>query len=119
VPWINPHYYAPFAVPMIVATVASLRLLRAVRLPGGRPGWVVVAAAVCLLAAHAAQNVALEVAPPPDPAYAWGIERHNIEQRLIASSQPDLVIVRYRPDHNWHHGGSTIGRYRRARRLGS
>lgn len=101
IPWINPHYYAPFAAALIVATVAPLRLLRAMRTSGARPGWIVVAAAVCLLAARGAVNITKEVAGP-NPYSLWGVERETIEQRLASTHKLHLVLVRYDRGHNWH-----------------
>jgi len=103
IPWINPHYYAPFATVMVVAAVAGVRFLRFVPYAGGRPFWIVAATAVCILGVRGAINLSNEARSEPRPAVAWGIERREIEQNLVSRPGRDLVIVRYKPDHNWYH----------------
>jgi hypothetical protein len=102
IPWIHPHYYAPFSAALIVSVVLSLRFLRAVKYSGGRPFRIVAAAAFCILGARVAVNLTHDVFLPPDPSVIdWAAERDRVGRQLKSSPGQHLVIVRYSPDHDW------------------
>lgn len=101
IPWINPHYYAPFTAALICSAVTAMRFLRAAPYAAGRPFWIVTAAAVLVLAARGPVNLSEVIFPSPRPPSAWARSRVGIEKQLFAGPENHLVIVRYRPDHDW------------------
>jgi hypothetical protein len=97
----NIHYIAPI-VPVIVALlVQCLRHLRLWNWDGRPTGRFLARATVvmCVLLIPAQVQV-LAAAPPPGSEGAVGLERTAIEDELRALPEPQLVLVRYDPNHD-------------------
>ncbi len=103
IPWINPHYYGPFAAAAIMAVIAALRMTRNLSLGGVRPGWIIIAAVFGILATRGTVRLVTLALPDKNPPYAWGLARTEIETRLSAEPGGHLLLVRYQPGHIWHH----------------
>jgi len=101
-PWINPHYYAPFATCFLIAVVASLRGLRSLPFAGRRPGWILSVLAVALLTAQIVQAYEREAAPRPQPRLFWAAQRAAMLKQLASEGERHLIVVRYSPEHNWY-----------------
>jgi hypothetical protein len=107
------HYVAPFTAAFYAIGLEAMRHLRVWK-PEGKPSGLAMvrfAVTVCVLMAGVrlfAQP--LHFAPPEWPPSYWnftwygpehfGVEREQIETRLEQLQGPQLVIVRYSPDHN-------------------
>ncbi|MEM6329121.1 MAG: hypothetical protein AAF790_02615 [Planctomycetota bacterium] len=97
--WMFPHYLAPVAPVLLLLTVTGLRTFRTLerRLPPGRR-WLT----PTLLAAQAALFAAAAYDQVDASRTTWAHGRHAFEQQLLSTPGEDLVMVRYRPDHNVH-----------------
>ncbi|HYU46882.1 MAG TPA: hypothetical protein VEK84_11995 [Terriglobales bacterium] len=109
----NMHYVAPL-VPMIVALVVQcLRHLRLYSLEGRPIGLFLVRATVvmCVLLIPVQVRI-LAAAPQPGTFAAIGPGRAAIEAQLSSLSRPQLVLVRYWPNHDalrdWVYNGADI-----------
>jgi hypothetical protein len=109
----NMHYVAPI-VPVIVALVVQgLRHLRLYSWEGRPIGLFLVRAIVvmCVLLVPVQVRI-LATAPQPGTFAAIGPDRAAIEARLDSLSAPQLVLVRYHPDHDplrdWVYNGADL-----------
>jgi hypothetical protein len=96
--WNFPHYMAPMAPVLILATVAGLRFADAVgaHIMGQRPyAEALVGLQACLFAAAAINYAAT-------PLAGWQVERAKILAQLEQSPERHLVLVRYDDNHNTH-----------------
>ena len=102
IPYAHPHYFAPFAACYLLAVCESLRHL-AVLSFGGRPGgWVVVTACLVVIVGLLATRPGPIRQLGSQQSSEYARQRLEIERRLIALPDEDLVFVRYQPDHIDH-----------------
>jgi len=101
-PFIHPHYYAPFAVCMILSITAGLRGLRAWRIRGVRPGWVILVLCLGYYAGHLANGAHSGSLVPARADRDWSRQRQRLISELPRAGQKHLVLVRYAENHNWH-----------------
>ncbi|HMP06564.1 MAG TPA: hypothetical protein PJ982_09460, partial [Lacipirellulaceae bacterium] len=94
----NPHYWAPFAPLIVLAAVAGLRRIDVLsrRLLHGVPlAPLLVGLQVVLFGYWFAKHAAA-------PQSGWPAERAAIVERLEATPERHLVLVKYGPQHNCH-----------------
>lgn len=106
--WYQPHYAAPAAALFIVLYFSCLRWwgeLRLGRFDVGRyvvalilMGWL--GTQLARLGVPAARAMVTDATP--DWAQ-WARRRENLERQLESTRGKDLVVVRYGPDHDFHH----------------
>jgi hypothetical protein len=119
------HYVSPFTSAFYAIGLQMFRHLRVWK-PEGKPVGLAMtrfAVTVCFLMAGVRLFARpLNLAPPEWPPSYWnfmwygpehfGVERDGIETRLEQRAGPQLVIVRYSPDHNpldeWVYNGADI-----------
>jgi hypothetical protein len=101
-PYIYPHYYAPFAVCFVLSTTAALRGLRAWPVRGLKPGWVVLVLCLGYYAGHLGREAYRGSIAPLRPDLGWARYRQSLITRLASEGQKHLIMVRYAKDHNWH-----------------
>ena len=109
----NINYLAP-AVPVLLAVILQgMRHMRTWRFEGRRTGQFLVRAIVvmCILMIPVQVHI-LAAAPQPGSWSAIGPERVGIETQLQSFPGPQLVLVRYRPNHDplleWVYNGADI-----------
>ena len=107
----NIHYVAPIVPVMLVMVVQGIRHLRFWRL-GNQPAGLFLARAIVVLSLVMIpwQVHILAAAPKPGTWAAIGPERAAIEEQLNSLPGPQLILVRYRPDHDplldWVYNGT-------------
>ena len=97
----NIHYAAPFACVLVALIVQGLRHMRTWRWDGRPVGLFLVRAtvSVCVLMVPlAVRNLAAR--PKPDSWPGMGPERAAIVKQLNSLAAPQLVLVRYKPEHD-------------------
>lgn len=92
------HYAAPIACLLLVLIVAGLRRISVLRVRGRAVG----RAIVVLLCLASLGSLAGQIALRRRPADAWDQVRARMQAELAASPEPDVVIVRYGPEHSAH-----------------
>ena len=107
-----PHYVAPFTAAFYAIGLQAMRHLRLWKPEGRSMGLALVrltVTSIVLLGGLRLFAQQLHIAPPEWPPNNWnstwwgpehyGVERQQIEERLEQLPGPQLVIVRYAPDH--------------------
>jgi hypothetical protein len=111
----NIHYVAAIVPVMLAVLVQGMRHLRTRRFEGKPSGQFLVRAIVviCILMIPVQVRI-LAAVPSPGSWEAIGPERVALEAQLRSLPGPQLVLVRYRPDHNplldWVYNGADIDR---------
>lgn len=95
--WVQPHYYAPFAASLAVAVAGGAAQAAGRKWLGRRRAWLVACIGIGLLA----PRFALLLGRAPDRS-RFGWQRAEIAGRLERDGGRHLVLVRYRPWHDWH-----------------
>jgi hypothetical protein len=109
----NIHYVAPIVPVILAVVVQGMRHLRTWQLEGRATGVFLVRAIVVISVLMIPTQVHTLAAPPkPGTWGAVGPERSAIETRLGSLAAPQLVLVRYRPNHDplqgWVYNGADI-----------
>jgi hypothetical protein len=120
--WLFPHYVAPFACALYVILLQAMRHLRVWR-PGSRPVGLALVRfmpiACLILAGLRLYAGPLHLSIPRSPPMWYGTEpfglpRARIQADLESYPGPQLVIVRYAPDHapfdDWVYNAADIDR---------
>jgi hypothetical protein len=111
----NIHYVAAIAPVMVAVLVQGMRHLRTRRFEGKPSGQFLVRAivAICVLMIPVQVRI-LSATPAPGSWAAIGPERVAVEAHLQSLPGPQLVLVRYRADHDpladWVYNGADIDR---------
>jgi hypothetical protein len=95
------HYSAPIAAIVLAVIVQGMRLLRQWQFAGRPSGAFLVRAIVVICVVTAALQVQILVKPPrPGSWGSIGPERAKITAQLTVMTGPQLVLVRYKPNHD-------------------
>jgi hypothetical protein len=111
----NLHYVAALVPVMLAVILQGMRHLRTWRWEGKPTGQFLVRAMVvmCVLMIPVQTHI-LAAVPPPGSWAAIGPERVALEAQLRSLPGPQLVLVRYRPNHDplldWVYNGADIDR---------
>lgn len=111
----NLHYVAAIVPVMLAVILQGMRHLRTWRWEGRPTGQFLVRAMVvmCILMIPVQTHI-LAAAPEPGTFAVIGPERPALEAQLRSLPGPQLVLVRYRPNHNplleWVYNGADIDR---------
>lgn len=109
----NINYLAPVVAVLLAVILQGMRHVRTWRFEGKRTGQFLVRAIVvmCILMIPIQVHI-LAAAPQPGSWGAIGPERAALETQLRALPGPQLVLVRYRPNHDplleWVYNGADI-----------
>jgi len=109
----NINYLAPIACVIVALIIQGMRHLRTWEWEGKPAGLFLVRALVvmCVVMVPVETHI-LAAAPAPGTWAALGPERAAVEAQLNALSGPQLVLVRYTPNHNpmleWVYNGADI-----------
>jgi hypothetical protein len=95
--WHYPHYEAPVIGLLLALVVQGMRQWAAVRWGGRRLGWTIVGLTLGLFL-HETWVVAQTGGPSPQTT--WQFERAALLKHLEGMEGPQLVLVRYGPDHD-------------------
>ena len=111
----NVHYAAAIAPILLAVTVQGMRHLRVCRCEGRPSGQFLVRAIVVMCVLMIPEQVHILAATPlPGSWAAIGPERVALETRLRSLPEPQLILVRYGPDHDplleWVYNGADIDR---------
>ena len=99
VPWTYPHYFAPVVPLVFVLVVQGMRCLAT--LPRWGYGWARLAIpAVVLLHVAAIPSLFADYVTQQPSTWQW--HRARLAQQLESLPGNHLVMVHYRPDHNYH-----------------
>ena len=109
----NIHYAAALAPIMLAVTVQGMRHLRTWRWEGRPSGQFLVRAIVVMCVLMIPEQVRILAATPAAGSWvAIGSERVALEAQLRALPGPQLILVRYGPDHDplleWVYNGADI-----------
>ena len=109
----NINYVAPISCIMLALIVQGMRHLRVWRWHGNPSGLFLVRAIAVICIILVPIEVHILAAPPtPGSWAAIGPERARIAKRLESLPEPQLVLVRYSPNHNpmleWVYNGADI-----------
>jgi hypothetical protein len=109
----NIHYVASLTAVMLALLVQSMRHLRAWRWEGKPTGLFLVRAIVVMCVLMVPLQVSTMAAPPlPGTWAALGPERLALMKQLASLPGGQLVLVRYKPDHDplleWVYNGADI-----------
>jgi hypothetical protein len=111
----NINYIAPIVSAMLAIILQGMRHLRTWRWQGRPTGQFLVRAMVvmCILMIPVQAHI-LAAVPEPGSWAAIGPERMALEAQLLSLPGPQLVLVRYRPNHDplleWVYNGADIDR---------
>ncbi|NJN84363.1 MAG: hypothetical protein HC802_20175 [Caldilineaceae bacterium] len=96
------HYAAPIFTLVIVLVVQGLRYLRSWRV-ADRPVGLLLARMIPLVGLSSVVVLtSLWARQPVTPGTEWSLERTGIERSLAENDRRDLVVVRYRAEHDFH-----------------
>jgi len=102
--WFEPHYAAPLTAAIFAIIAQAIRHLRQWKLGRYRVGIFASRLILVLIVARVFSPVAETLLPEwLIPQRGWNLSRAQIAGQLQATSQKNLVIVRYAPDHNVDH----------------
>lgn len=109
--WLLPHYIAPAAGLLFLATVAGWRRLRVWRRGGKRVG-LLLARAALIGSLLGVVNLGFRLGHDHQTSWAWVDARSRLERELPRDGRRHLILVRYGPNHNvhqeWVYNGATI-----------
>jgi hypothetical protein len=97
-----PHYFAPQVALLLFLVLRGLRVLRAWRFQGRRPGSFLAHAIIAATVGALVVSAVLRSQGAPSKWDPYSVRRSEIEQQLLAQPGDDLILVRYSPRHFVH-----------------
>jgi hypothetical protein len=98
----RPHYFAPFVPLILFLVLRGLRLLSLWKVGGHRPARAIAGGILIATVGAFVVGAGLRSGLPPEQLDPFALARQRTASQLASEAGPQLVIVRYAPDHSVH-----------------